>query len=115
MGRLWQRFALHPYRNWLQNSNFSEHLVAEGHALLEVPQHGEQVLSKDGTNSTGAAAEARKSTQDRRMIRNRQQCKRSSWARISAAPRGEHVPATPEQVVGRQVRWGSCWKDRTKA
>src|SRR5215475_12156460 len=71
MGRLWQRFAFHPYRNWLQNYNFSEHLVAEGHALREVPQNGDQVLSKDGTNSIGAVAEAHKSTQGRRMIRAR--------------------------------------------
>jgi hypothetical protein len=37
----------------------AEQLVAEGHALLEVPQNGGQVLTNDGTNGAGTAAEAR--------------------------------------------------------
>jgi phenylpropionate dioxygenase-like ring-hydroxylating dioxygenase large terminal subunit len=37
----------------------AEQLVAEGHALLEVPQNGEQVLTNGGTNGAGTAAEAK--------------------------------------------------------
>jgi len=40
----------------------AEQLVAEGHALLEVPQNGEQVLTNGGTNGAGTAAEAKADT-----------------------------------------------------
>ena len=35
----------------------AEHLVAEGHTLLGVPQNGGQILTHGGTKGTGTAAE----------------------------------------------------------
>jgi len=37
----------------------AEQLVAEGHALLEVPQNGGQVLTNGGANGAGTAAEVK--------------------------------------------------------
>jgi hypothetical protein len=37
----------------------AEQLVAEGHALLEVPQNGREVLTNGSTNGAGTAAEAK--------------------------------------------------------
>ena len=36
----------------------AEHLVAEGHTLLGVPQNGGQILTHGGTKGTGTAAES---------------------------------------------------------
>jgi hypothetical protein len=37
----------------------AEHLVAEGHALLEAPQNGGHELTTDGANGAGTAAEVK--------------------------------------------------------
>jgi hypothetical protein len=37
----------------------AEQLVTEGHALLEVPENGGQVLTNGGTNGAGTAVEAK--------------------------------------------------------